>query len=491
MPVPARGSSWRAPGIESLFVATFALFGLRLGLRRLGDNSLFVHLRTGIDMLRSGSIPRVDPYSFTAVGHPWVVQSWLPEASYGIVYRLGGFGAVRLEHGLLYGLLAWLMARQARTSSPARGVLAAALAIGVGAVYWSPRPLAFGLVAFAVMVTVVEERRNPWLLVPVVWLWVNSHGSFPLGLGWLVLVGVGQWVDGRRRGEAGVPPPAVLPWLGAFLAGLAASAVNPLGPRLLAFPLTVLDKREAFRHVVEWRPLDVGEATAAVTLVSLAGAVTVVLRGRRQLGWSDLLPVAALAVMGLVAQRNLPVAAVALAPVLGRALGATGDAPAEAGPAPAPAPAPGSRRLNVALAATLGALALLFTAGALRDPPLALQGYPVRALRLAAEQGPLRRLVTDDVSAGYVILVHGTRAGVFIDDRVDLYPVELTLQYLQLSEGGPGSLDILERHRAEVVVWETKQALARRLADSPTWRRAGTRDGWDVFVRPESPAPPR
>lgn len=481
MPEKARGLAARAPSIESLFVATFTLLGLRLGLRRLGDNSLFLHARTGIDMVRTGSIPRVDPYSFTARGRPWVVQSWLPEATYGVAHRLAGFTAIRLEHGFLYALLAWLLARRARTGSPARTALAAALALGVGVAYWSPRPLAFGLVAFAVTVTIVEERRSPWLLVPVVWVWVNSHGSFPLGATWLVLVAVGQWLDGRR--EAAPRRPPVLPWLAAFLAGLAASLVNPLGPRLLVFPLTLLEKREAFRHVVEWRPLDLGSPTGLFSLAVLIAAVGVLVRARQRLGWHDLLPAGALVLLGLLAQRNLPVAAVALAPVLGRALqapegAASGAATGEAAP------------LHMVLAGLLGALALLFAAGVVREPPLDLQGYPVKALELAREQGPLRRLVTDDVAAGYVILVHGRHAGVFIDDRVDLYPVRVTADYLRLADGHPRAADILDRYGADVVVWEAKRPLVRQMEGTGAWRRVGTREGWAVLVRARAPAGP-
>ncbi|MBW3557428.1 MAG: hypothetical protein KY454_10900, partial [Actinobacteria bacterium] len=470
---PPAAVAARAPSTESLFVATFTLLGLRLGLRRLGDNSLFLHLRTGIDMISSGSIPRTDPYSFTAAGRPWVVQSWLPEATYGVAHRIGGFTGVRLLHGLVYGLLAWLIGRRSRTGSAVRTALAMALVVGVGIVYWSPRPLAFGLLAFAATVTLVEERLPPWLLVPLVWIWVNSHGSFLLGAAWLVLVAVGQWLDSRGARLRTVP---VLPWLGWFTAGLVVSVINPLGLRLLTFPGTVLEKREAFRHVVEWRPLDLQTPTAVVTVTCLAGAVVVLVWGRKALGWRDLLPVAALVLAGLLAQRNLPVAAIALAPVLGRAL----QAPAQAASAAASGQ---NRRLNLVLAALLGTLALLFTAAARPEPALALEGYPVRALRLAGEHTSLRRLVTDDVAAGYVILVHGTGAGVFIDDRVDFYPVAVTLDYLRLSGGHPASLDILDHHRAEVVIWEQRLPLVRRLEVSPAWRAVGTRDGWAVFVR--------
>ena len=51
-----------APKMESLFTAAVVLFGFRLGARPIGDNSMFTHLRTGIDMVANGSIPTA-PYN--------------------------------------------------------------------------------------------------------------------------------------------------------------------------------------------------------------------------------------------------------------------------------------------------------------------------------------------------------------------------------------------------------------------------------------------
>ena len=112
----------RVPTLESLFVATFALLGFGLGTAPIDDNSTFVHLRTGIDMARGAGIPRVDPYSFTAAGEPWIVQSWLAELSYGALHRLGGMGLVVLQQGALMAVLAWLIARLARAGTAMRKI---------------------------------------------------------------------------------------------------------------------------------------------------------------------------------------------------------------------------------------------------------------------------------------------------------------------------------------------------------------------------------
>ena len=65
-------------------------------------------------MVAGGGIPRTDPYSFTAFGHSWVVQSWLPDWTYGWAHRLGGFRLVLLEQALLIAVLVWLVVRLAR-----------------------------------------------------------------------------------------------------------------------------------------------------------------------------------------------------------------------------------------------------------------------------------------------------------------------------------------------------------------------------------------
>jgi len=114
---------------EGLFISALGLFGLLIGTRSIGDNSMLTHLRTGLTMARGGGIPRRDPYSFTALHHPWVVQSWLAEASYGWLQRIGGLHLVVLEQALLCGALALMIAWLARTGRPATTALAGLIAV--------------------------------------------------------------------------------------------------------------------------------------------------------------------------------------------------------------------------------------------------------------------------------------------------------------------------------------------------------------------------
>src|SRR3954447_17976446 len=89
-------------------LGAFFVFGYQQGAKQFHDNGTFTHLKTGIDMAKTGAIPRTDHYTFTARGHAWTVQSWLPEWTYGWAYRIGGYRFVIFEFAVLIGALAVL-----------------------------------------------------------------------------------------------------------------------------------------------------------------------------------------------------------------------------------------------------------------------------------------------------------------------------------------------------------------------------------------------
>lgn len=460
----------RAPSMESLFISAFVLFGFRLGTLPISDNSMITHLRTGIDMARTGAVPRTDAYSYTAAGERWVVQSWLPEWTYGWAYRLGGFKLVVFEQAILLALLAWLVLRLARTGSPLRTALAGIAAVGIGASPWSGRPLVFGLICLALTMTIVERRKSAWLLVPVVWVWVNSHGSFPLGLVWLGARAVGEGLDWR------VWPRVTWRYIGGFAAGLVVSIVNPLGLKLLAFPLTLGQKSESFRNIIEWRSPDFSKSGGYLSLALLALALVLLFRAR--LNWRDAIPVVVFLAAGLLASRNIGPLAVVIAPVLGRALRPT---PAAEGSGRAV----GSARTNRAVLAVIVAAFAFFTTSIFTTDPIDIRAYPARSVSWLQENGLLtgtHRVAHEDFVGNYLILRYGPQRRVFIDDRYDMYPVSVARDYRTLLEGGPGVLDVLERRQIDAVLWEKDLPLVQILRASG-WQEAFSEEKYVVLLR--------
>jgi hypothetical protein len=448
--------------------AVVAFLALRIGLWPLDDNSAFTHLATGIRMVRDGivpAIPRVDPYTFTAHGHPWVVQSWLPEAVVGWVYRLGGEHAITLLCGAVFAGLAWLVVALARTGRPLRTALAAGAALCISVPLWSPRPLLVGLGCLALLVLVVERRWSPWWLIPLLWVWVNSHGSFPLGVAWLVLTFIGGWLDRA---------PLDRRYLIATAAGLAVSVVNPLGPKLLTFPVVALEKREVFARIAEWGTPHFDSVVGAVMLAGVLAATAIVLF--RRPGWRYVVPVIVFVGLGLTAERNLAALGIVAAPALGAALRGGGEGGS-------PALHADVVRLGVV---ALGALGLILAVVAMRDPLVDASTYPVGAIRWMETHHRFaspHRVVAPDRVGNYLELRRGARAEVFIDDRYDMFPLSVSRDYLAMRDNSERGARALDRWNADTVLWEAGKPFVDRLTSNGGWQSAYRRDGWVVLVR--------
>ena len=82
-----RGGFGSLGSIIGLLVLTWAA---ALASGPLNDNSFFTHLATGRLILDEGRVPTEDPYTFTAVGEPWTVQSWLAAVAYAGFERMAG-----------------------------------------------------------------------------------------------------------------------------------------------------------------------------------------------------------------------------------------------------------------------------------------------------------------------------------------------------------------------------------------------------------------
>src|SRR5262249_34360762 len=141
----------------------------------------------------------------------------------------------------LAGLM-WTLTRPARSLLMRVIIMFGVIVLGTGS--WVERPLLFGLVAIALALLSAEGRLNPKWLVPVFWIWVNVHGSSPLGLVALALLAIGRRLDGDQP----VAEWAALKW--AALGTLIGGVINPYGPRLLLFPISLLSRNSLLSKVV-------------------------------------------------------------------------------------------------------------------------------------------------------------------------------------------------------------------------------------------------
>ena len=188
--------------IEHLWAVT-AMVGifLFLNIQQISPNDFWWHMAVGRDIWRSGHIPLVDTYSFTRSGEPYLSynQFWLMEVVLYLVYKLGGAILVVLTQTamifpayLLLLIIAYRLTRNWRAAA-----LSIVFAFSLGFSNWNVRPQAISYLFGALVLLSITEfkrtQRRTWLLIiPITMvLWVNSHGSFPIGLA-LVAIWVGH-----------------------------------------------------------------------------------------------------------------------------------------------------------------------------------------------------------------------------------------------------------------------------------------------------------
>ncbi len=246
------------PGIRFWpYLAPLLAFAAVLCFCNIRSLDLGWHLKTGEWIWQNRSIPKQDPFSYTAAGQPWVSHEWL----FGLItygaHRIGGPAALVagkvLLVALLLGLAAWVARLRRALPGPTLLVLAAAYTISRMRFTERPELLSIPL---AVMFLLVYEksRTRPRLLalLPLAQLlWVNVHGGTAL-LGW-ALAGalLLDFAWELRRPGGGMARPGGRVWAAhaaGFAGVIAASFLNPHGYKALFYGLlrteSPLDNKE-------------------------------------------------------------------------------------------------------------------------------------------------------------------------------------------------------------------------------------------------------
>ncbi len=461
--------------MSTLFGLAFVVGGYRVGLAKLDDNSFLWHFRTGRLILDDG-IPRADVYSYTVPGSKWIAQSWLAETAYALADRAMGPIGIRLMVGVLGALLGWCMWRAAIGAAQDRlraaGVTLIAFVAALNV--FGERPLAFGMVAAALVVLIVEQPdsqlgRHPLGVLPLIfWLWGNTHGSMSLGFVYLALHLVGRWLDGSSPLRSGREQTLTV----AGIASAAVIALNPYGPRLLIFPFDLVSRGDVLRDVVEWMSPDfrspLGMAFGAWIVLCLAALGL----GRARPPRRDLVVLVPFLVLGLWAQRNVGLAAIVGLPIVARAFG--GERRAE-----------DANRLFVRMVAVvLALLTALFTVNAVAEPDFDLRTYPTKAFEfLEDEQRIGERIFTSDRDGGFVIAKYWPDQTVFLDDRFDMYPPAVVEEYEDVAKVRANWSKVLDKYLVTLIVWERTSALTQLLDQSNDWERIYTDKDYVVFSR--------
>jgi hypothetical protein len=446
------------------------------------DPDVWWHIKVGQDILRTHHWPTVDSYSFTAAGTPWIAYEWLGEFVLAWMYRPGGVVSLcvfLIAFGSII-LLALYWLGTVRSGNSKASFVSTLFLASLAFASFTLRPQMFGYLFLVLTLLVLEKYRQgvswPLWTLPLIFLvWVNTHGSFIIGIGVVglyLVAGLVSFEVGSVKAVAWTQEQRVR-LEKVLLLCLAVLPITPYGTQLAVYPFNMAFSQPInVANVNEWRPMPFELIGGKIFL----GMVVLffLLQMFFKFSWrlEELLLVAGGTAMACLHVRFIllfvPFCAPVFATMLARWI-----------------PAYDRRKDKyianaVLMAGVLAAMIHYFPARVAIDKKVA-ETYPVAALEYLRAH-PIPGKMLDYYGFGGYLLFAGQP--VFIDGRGDLYERSGVFgDYVHLNEFAMGSQNILRNYGIDVCLLGTKQSLAAVLAANQEWRRVYIDDTSIILVR--------
>jgi hypothetical protein len=454
------------------------------------EGDTWFHTLVGEDILRTHTFPTADSYTFTVNGNEFMAFEWVGQVLMALADRLGGLrGLTALFFVAACSLLLLLYYYSSLRCGNSKAAFVSCLPmVPLLSAFFTLRPQLFGYLFLFLTVILVEHFRRGrtwalWLLPPLFVLWVNTHGSFVLGL---LVLGF-YWAAGLVRFKAGGLEAE--PWTprqrrhleAVTLLCVLALLATPYGSRLAGYTLHVLLHASlGMKRIQEYAPL--GEVRLKIFLVLLLAflAAQVVLRPKYRLDDFGLLLVTVYG--AFVHQRLLLFCLLVFTPLLAMLL------------APwIPKYDPGKDKclLNAALILVAMSIALVKFYPSRPDlEKTVAAAFPRGAVEYLKRHPVQGRMLNPDYWGAYLIHSLGRRHKIFIDGRTQLFEDAGVFQdSLKIGDLDRDTPFLLRKYALRACLTYRWGALATYLSESPDWEPAYQDNLAVIFVRKEGQVP--
>lgn len=443
------------------------------------DPDLWMHIRVGELILRTGHIPLRDFYSYSAAGLPWRHHEWLAQVIFAASYDALGVLGLKLVKllctAVTVGALAVGLSRTAASIRVQRLVLLATAAGFLGQIQFRAQLFSFAMLGILIAVLaakVYRGRARLWLLIPMFALWGNVHGGFVVGLAALVIVSAvmaSQELFAKRRIDRAWSVAAVT--VGCALATL----LNPFGVGLWSNVMHSISDPLVRRFILDWVPLlrqiaynwgrSKFEEIQYLAPLGLFIAFVLALAAAPRLEDAPLVAVALVFISAaFYSSRNIALAAISLSIPLAYHVGLAlekrslpkGDRRGEAGPNP--------------VFVTAAALMIALAAGEFSNRLKTWEPVPSGAVDFMKKHRLSGNILNDLGWGGYLVW-HGPQSRIFVDGRCEVvYPDSVLREYLGFFYGLPGGARILDRYPHDFVLVKPGTGAYRIVAADPRWK---------------------
>jgi hypothetical protein len=480
-------------------VVLFGAAGFYETLRQHSLNSVtngdfWWHLRTGIGILQSHTLPHNGLYSQSSA-LPWMASSWLYDVKVAIGYRMFGLlyvPMIAITCKLALAMLTFVLADGLRGRFWTAVILSAAAQYILGS--WQPLPLYSSVLAFAVELILLMDSRRTGSIRPLYWLpllflcWANLHVDFVLGIAALLLFIAASAIESRGA-RAGVvwlerssnPPVNALGIVVA--ASVVASLITPYGWNLYGLFFTQAASA-ANRYFPGFQALRFrSPQDYLLLLLTMAAFLALGMRRSRDLFQIALLVLCTIA--SFHAQRDTWLVTLAAVTILADAVPEThSQTEGEIQPFP---------KSQLFIAAGL-ACVLLVAAAAIHLPHSRKammaeigEGYPVAAADYIRDH-QLPQPLFNSFPWGGFFTWYLPEYPVAIDGRTDLYGDDFNIQYAKVMNAEAHYSTFAPLNQAGTILLEKNSLMGTALATVPGFKVAYSDNVAVVLVR-EQPQP--
>ncbi len=460
-------------------VFTFPIFlaTLLAGLACVGAQVRFVdpdtwwHIRIGELILQTHHWPTSDIYSFTAPGAPWIAYEWLGEVMIAFAARFGFTGLASLQFIWASALTVLIMYfAYLRSKNVRAAFVAAILILFILGAFFTLRPQVMGYIFMAALLIALERYKQKfskslWWLPVLFLLWVNTHGTFFLGLGifgiyWLA--GLFEFNQGGIYSEKWTPQQR-LHLLEVMLLCFAVLPLTPYGTRLATYPFEMAFMQPLnVSSIVEWQPMSFALPFGKIMMITalLLIVAQVFLRPNHRL--DSILFVLAGAFAAFAHIRFLLFFLLFLTPTIAELLSRW---------VPDYEPQKDKPVLNLIVTLCVIGCVVFYV----RDTPRLVgrftESYPVKAMDYLRDHPITAPMLNEYGWGGYMIYELYPKQRVFIDGRADFYEYAgVFSDYIDIMRIEPDAFRLLDRYDIQACLLQRKSTLATVLAQLPAWR---------------------
>lgn len=434
----------------------------------IADPDLGWHLRNGQFILTNWRLPKHDSYSFTAAGANWIDHSWLSEIVYFSSYRVLGFRGIFLVFFLTIAaiVLTIYFLSLKRAEDPLSAAIVTIFGGLLAMVTFTPRAQNFGWLFFAVVFAILlkyrDTHRAPLWLLPVLFLlWVNFHGSWPLGLAVFAIFFAAGFIrhDIGPLRAASWTRPEIRALTITFAACIGELFVNPFGYRLVLYPFSMPFRQTLMVTLTsEWASVNFNDSRGIFVMIVLAAVFIMALIPRKPWRIDDALLVAFALFCGLKHIRLLVVTGIVLPPILAPQLGRLSSYD------------PRRERvvLNAAIILIVAVMVLGWFPTNQRLEAEVSEFFPAPALRYLQEHPQQGNMFNQFEWGGYLEWKL-PELKTFIDTRTDIFEYNGVLRdYVAISTLNHAQ-ELLDAYKVAFVLYAANSQLSYWLSKNPAW----------------------